>query len=405
MKATLNTARQVFEEQIAAFAQRLNLVGTQRYDDLRAQEHYRAFAVAGAMKADLLSDLHEAVRKSVVDGATIQDFRKDFRTIVERHGWHGWTGEGTRLGEAWRTRVIYTTNTRKSYSAGRYAQLTDPAMTAVRPYWRWVHSGLAKDPRPEHLAWHGMTLRHDDPFWQTHFPPRIPPDYGCGCRVVAVREPAAGAQTVAPAGWERNADPGAGAPPQDVVADIRSFVEEKRRKLPPELARAFGEEVAHREVDLRHILGPHGTEQPAGTALATLSAAHVVSRLNSTDFADFYEARPGTPERFPVAVLTPADQPLLGASTSTVWLSRTSLDEHRRKHPEITLDDYRQIPTIIREGQVWGGHSDRRYVLLWVGGRAYRAAIKIDRNGREVWFLSLVVSPKQKPPKGAVQIR
>ena len=244
MKATLNTARQVFEEQIAAFAQRLNLVGTQRYDDLRAQEHYRAFAVAGAMKADLLSDLHEAVRKSVVDGATIQDFRKDFRTIVERHGWHGWTGEGTRLGEAWRTRVIYTTNTRKSYSAGRYAQLTDPAMTAVRPYWRWVHSGLAKDPRPEHLAWHGMTLRHDDPFWQTYFPPRIPPDYGCGCRVVAVREPAAGAQTVAPAGWERNADPGAGAPPQDVVADIRSFVEEKRRKLPPELARAFGDYVA-----------------------------------------------------------------------------------------------------------------------------------------------------------------
>ena len=64
MRVTLNTARQVFEEQIAAFAQRLELVGTQRFDDLRAEEHYRAFAVAGAMKADLLADLHAAVGKA-----------------------------------------------------------------------------------------------------------------------------------------------------------------------------------------------------------------------------------------------------------------------------------------------------------------------------------------------------
>lgn len=244
MKADLNTARQVFEEQIAAFSLLLNLVGTERYDDLRAEEHYRAFTVAGAMKADLLADLHEAVRKAVVDGGTIQDFRKDFDRIVERHGWHGWTGEGTKLGEAWRTRVIYQTNTRKAYSAGRYAQLTDPEMLAVRPYWRWVHSGLAKDPRPEHLAWHGMTLRHDDAFWQTHFPPRIPPDYGCSCRIVATRTPAAGARTSAPDGWEANADPGAGAPPQDVVADIRNFVEEKKGKLPDELSRQFGALIA-----------------------------------------------------------------------------------------------------------------------------------------------------------------
>lgn len=244
MKAELNTARQVFEEQIAAFALRLNLVGTERYDDLRAEEHYRAFTVAGAMKADLLADLHEAVRKAVVDGGTIQDFRKDFDRIVERRGWTGWTGEGTKLGEAWRTRVIYQTNTRKAYSAGRYAQLTDPEMLARRPYWRWVHSGLAKDPRPEHLAWHGMTLRHDDPFWQTHFPPRIPPDYGCSCRVVATRTPAKDARTSAPDGWETNANPGAGAPPHDVVADIRNFVAEKKGKLPEDLSRQFGEFVA-----------------------------------------------------------------------------------------------------------------------------------------------------------------
>lgn len=138
--------------------------------------------------------------------------------------------------------MIYTTNTRKSFSAGRYAQLTDPAVAAVLPYWKWVHSGTAHDPRPEHLAWHGLTLHHTDPFWQSHFPPRIPPDWGCGCRVEAVRAPAAGAQTTPPPGWaEAAAQPGAGvAPPADVVADIRQMVADKRAKLPPALARDLG---------------------------------------------------------------------------------------------------------------------------------------------------------------------
>lgn len=262
MKATLTTARQAFEEQIAAFALRLELVGTERYDDLRAQEHYRAFAVAGAMKADLLADLREAVRVAIVDGGTIQQFRKDFQQIVERHGWHGWTGEGTRLGEAWRTRVIYQTNARKSYSAGRYAQLTDPTVTAVLPYWRWRHSGLARDPRPEHVAWDGMTLHHTHPFWKTYFPPRIPPDYGCGCSVEAVREPQADARTTPPADWEKALDPGAGAPPADVVEDILAFIRQKRANLPPELARPLGEMVDSYQIGSRGPLRPDDGSAP-----------------------------------------------------------------------------------------------------------------------------------------------
>ena len=51
-------------------------------DDLTAQEHYRAFAVAGAMKADLLKDLHGAVERAVVDRTTLADFRAEFRAIV-----------------------------------------------------------------------------------------------------------------------------------------------------------------------------------------------------------------------------------------------------------------------------------------------------------------------------------
>ncbi len=70
----------------------------------------------------------------------------------------------------------------------------------------------------------------------------------------------------------------------------------------------------------------------------------------------------------------------LVTANNTLWLSRHSLDEHLKKHPEVRVDDYRAIPDIVRNGQVWGGHSPRRYLLLWIGGKPYRAAIKADSH-------------------------
>ena len=244
MNATVDRQRLRFEEAVAALEQRLQLRGTASYRDLGPDEHARAFAVAGAMKADLLADLREAVQRAVEAGITLDEFRKDFWAAVRVHGWHGWTGEGTDGGEAWRTRVIYTTNIRKSYSAGRYAQLTDPDFVAKYPFWQWVHSGLAMDPRPQHKAWHGMVLRHDDPFWQSHFPPRIPPDYGCTCRVKSVSRPPPGATTKAPAGWRDQALPGEGSSRADVAAEIRALVAAKRARLPKVLGDALGDAVA-----------------------------------------------------------------------------------------------------------------------------------------------------------------
>lgn len=162
-----------FAEQIAFFQAKLNLP-TARWDDLLRAAHDRAFVVAGAMQADLLADLREAVRKGIEDGATLEQFRKDFARIVEKNGWTGWTGEGTAGGEAWRTKVIYETNLRSSYAAGRYQQMQ--AIKERRPYWRYRHNDSVINPRPEHLALDGKIVHADDPFWQTHFPPN-----GWGC--------------------------------------------------------------------------------------------------------------------------------------------------------------------------------------------------------------------------------
>ena len=122
-------------------------------------------------------------------------------------------------------------------------------------------------------------------------------------------------------------------------------------------------------------------------------------------FKRFFNNEPGSPDRLRVAALSDADRALLKTTAADLWLSRVSLGEHRLRHPEVTADDYLRIPEIVRDGQVWAGHKDRRYLLLMVAGKPYRAAIKIDESGAEAWFLSLVISGKQKPPKGAVRVR
>lgn len=179
--AVSGVLRRPFNEQAAFFRQKLgNLVPTARWDDMTGAAHDTGFMVAGAQKADLLADLAASVDRAIVEGKSLEAFRKDFNAAVERHDWHGWTGESTKGGRAWRTRTIYRTNTYVAYAAGRRAQLE----AANWKYWVYLHGG-SEDPRPEHLnVFHGLCLPPDHPFWNKFYPPS---DWGCSCYVVGAR--------------------------------------------------------------------------------------------------------------------------------------------------------------------------------------------------------------------------
>jgi hypothetical protein len=175
--ATSGAFGRPFPEQVAFFRKKLgNRVPTRRWDDLTRDAHDTAFVVAGATEADLLTDLAAAVDKALAEGRGIEEFRKDFRAIVARNGWTGWTGEGSVGGEAWRVKAILRTNAYTSYSAGRYAQLTE----GNYPFWVYRH-GDSKEPRLQHLSWDGLILVPGHIFWTTHYPPS---DWGCSCYVL-----------------------------------------------------------------------------------------------------------------------------------------------------------------------------------------------------------------------------
>lgn len=136
-----------------------------------------------------------------------------------------------------------------------------------------------------------------------------------------------------------------------------------------------------------------------------MSKSIIKHALLSPAFTAFFNDAADAPTRFAVAHFEAAERALFACTSEVLWLSRHTLDAHKITHPDVLIEDYQRIPEIVCNAQVWAGHSARRYLLLWVAGKPYRAAIKTDAAGDEAWFLSLVVSTKQKPPKGAVRIK
>ena len=242
--------RHPFPEQLAAFRVRMsNLVPTSRWSDLWQEANDRGFMVAGAMRADILADIGEAVEKAIREGTTLEAFRRDFMAAAQKRNWHGWTGEGSAKGEAWRARIIYMTNLRTSYAAGRWAQIVEGGFKYVI----YNHGG-SLDPRPHHVALDGLVLPVDHPFCQTHAPPN---GWGCSCYLTGARTlkdayaRGGNANVSLPPNWDK-IDPKTGAPhgidkgwaypPGRSVARTLTALAPKLAKLPAPIGAAWIEQ-------------------------------------------------------------------------------------------------------------------------------------------------------------------
>lgn len=146
-------------------------IPTKRWDWLMGDVHAKAFTVAGAMKMDLLGDLHTSITSALENGTTLSQFRKEFDATVAKHGWEY---KGNR---GFRTRTMFNTNLRTAHMAGRWKQIQ--RVKETRPYMVYMTVG-DQQVRPEHAAWHSIVLPVDDSFWDTHLPPN---GWGCRCYV------------------------------------------------------------------------------------------------------------------------------------------------------------------------------------------------------------------------------
>jgi hypothetical protein len=340
--------------------------------------------------------------KAIADGETLDAFRKRFADIVQKHGWHGWTGEETPAGRAWRTRVIYQTNLATSYAAGRLAQLKDAGFR----YWIYRHTPC-EHPRLHHLAWDRMTLPADHPFWKTHYPPN---GWGCRCRVVGANGPASARllggnpdYNRPPAGWD-DIDPKTGEPvgidkgwgymPGGTVADdVARAVALKTVDWPYRTAKAYMEDVP---VRLRDALAVAIRSQPeTGEAVRRYAERALGMRGGQPIKGAHIEPYQAlglltSEESETVADLTNTDSVRLEIYDWTIdaFTVRKVANDNGADATGVRVEDYALLPRLTAEADriEYGGTSDVGLptvrVVKRIGGLEYRAVFEVRARHR-----------------------
>ena len=350
-----------FAEAIAFLRDKLDLP-TKRWNDLWQSAHDRGFMVAGATKADLLADLHAAVLKAREQGTTLAEFRKDFEALVARHGWTGWTGEDTQAGRAWRTRTIYETNLRTSYQAGRWAQMTDPATLKWRPYWRYKHSDSVRVPRPHHLAWDGLVLRADDPWWRTHYPPN---GWGCKCRAFAISKE--DLRKLGKDGPDSTPDDGFYEWTDKKTGEIHLVP----KGIDPGWDYAPGASVAD------------GLRQKPASLPPKIASELIQDWLQSEAFTTWLNSPTGY---WPMGIMPESGASAIGAKTRLAQLSAETAEKQAQHHPELRPEEYAFVQACLDRGEpIQDGPTSLIYLLDESG---YVAVVKATKTGETIFVTS-----------------
>ncbi len=349
------------------------------------------------MKADLLTDFRQAVDKAIAEGKSIQWFRKEFDTIVAKHGWEGWTGSESKAGRDWRTRVIYSTNLSVSYAAGRWQQLNDPDLLKSRPYWKYVHNDTVRYPRPLHESWSGLVLPANHPWFTTHFAPN---GWGCRCRIVAVTaaeykghpppddgtyiyRSKDGVEHVLPKGIDYGWDYAPGA---NTDTSLRSMVQDKLIRYKPAISKALSR-------DINRYINAH--EDIVGFAEKSLSQRSIEETL----WLGFVE----NAEQIKQAVNEDVTGYLVLLSSQNIRHIELSREFDGKGQRPVVADDFKGVMAVLLNSDSIGPGDKslmgNKTVKLWgdYGGEKFRLIFEIlhGKKNRSLSLISMVIKTKK----------
>ncbi len=360
MPTTISAINQPFDEAVEYFRQKTSMPSA-HWTTVMDEANARAFAVAGATSGDLIADFRAAVEKGIAKGTTLQEFRKDFDQIVAKHGWaHKGTAE-------WRARIIYQTNLSNAFSAGRYAQQTDPAVLAAYPYWEYVHVACPH-PRLQHVAWGGTILLASDPWWRTHYTPN---GWGCHCIIMNLGPRDLARRGIDPANLK--------APPiqwQEYVNRTTGVVTRHPAGIDPGFAYNPGEawKTGARQPLKAEPLRPIGPVPPVLAPPGKDAVPEPVLRRFLADPQGSVQ----------VGRLSGAAQHHLGTGQAPVLLSVETMAKQLAKHAEMTADDYEQLEQLLAAPDVVLAERVRHVRLIGKSGdRVVTAVVKRTGKGDE----------------------
>jgi SPP1 gp7 family putative phage head morphogenesis protein len=293
-----------------AFAQRGLLQPTFNWHDLWEAEHAGKFMVAGVAQADVLQLFKGEIDKALASGSSLADFAKAVRPELVKKGWWGdieitdpSSGEiRTTRFDAARLQLIYDTNLRQSYAAGRWADIERTKKTKPFITYRTMRDERV---RTSHRPWDGLVLPVDDAFWAEHYPPN---GWRCRCRAYSISQRALDRMVADGEPVQREAPPVARVPYRDPRTGETSTT-------PVGVDPGFGYNPG--KSYLAHTSGLQ--RQALDRAAPELAAAQVAQQIQTPNFSRFMRA-PLPDEAQPVAVVQAARRLLPGVASRTLVL-------------------------------------------------------------------------------------
>ena len=378
-----------FQEQIDFLKQKVNLP-TATYKDIDSRQHDRAFVVAGAMKADLLNDLHNAVNQAVANGQSFKQFQDGFDDILGKHGWLNGTDKEYK---AWRARVIYQTNMRTSHAAGRYKQMTDPDVLKRRPYWVYRHNST-ENPRILHKRWNGLVLPADAQFWKVNFAPN---GWGCQCDVYAINE----RQLKAMGKTKPDDEPSFDDDRKDFLSAPGASWYPDLNKYPEPIATDYVAENMRDGVFDRWLsrIATQVDDEIAKPEYKGLSKEQTIERLRKLDKR----------EQYPVAVIPKAFQDLLGISTQALMFSEYDAIKQafsRLGDKNFSFDAYRDVQYILQNPNniIRETKDGNQQMTIWLqrGDKSYMAVLQQTKTGKGLFLKSFRLADGEREVKRAL---
>lgn len=355
--------------------------------DVWAEEHAYKFTVAKAVELDVLSAFRSTISQAIAEGKGYDNWKPLIEAELTKQGW--WaprmvadpTGEQpdrmVNFSSDRRLKTIFWGNMSSARSAGQWERAQRSKKTL--PYALYVRT-TSGDPRPEHLAWVGIILPIDHPFWKTHWPPN---GWLCKCqvRMISARE----AQSLL--GTERVI--GSDADGNEIKIRYTDDVPD----LGPDI------EFRNRRTGEVTMVPPGidpGWHTNPGLARATTLIQNFEAKLAVADAQDatrvlkqawedpYLRLAPILPEK----VWLPAGHNAalateLGAVSPVISVTSEIVAERLGRH-SMSMDDFSLLPEILSEGTVlpdMAGKANVRMLLLKLGKTIWRSFVSVSANG------------------------
>lgn len=371
-------------ETARAFDARGRAVVTRDWTDMWQEDHARAFTVAKVAKLDLLAEIQASLADVIHNGGTFEQWQANIVPHLKAQGWWGEVNDAALTGThetvsvgPRRLRTIYDTNLRVSRAAGRWARIQE--LKASRPFLRYT-AVLDRRTRPEHREWHGTILPVDHAWWDTHFPPC---GWYCRCTVRQLSQRELDAK-----GWKVT-----GPPPAGPDVPFRRVGAAASVLVPAGISPGFAYNPGKAAFGPAADNAVRAVEQAA--PINGPAARAIVEELLRSEALDQTLRSPGAV--LPVMVIDPRLSAAIGATTQVVRFSADGYAKQQgqtrrsRGHPELTLDDYRQLPALGARPEHVFQDGDNTLVLMRArdGRRTLRASIRRTAAGDEIYLLSL----------------